>query len=186
MSAADLTRLAIVSSLKEVSEKKSFEKITVIEIAKQCDISRNTVYYYFKDKYDVLEWIFHMELEPILAPFMPEEKWPESIIALCEHMKKEKGFYMSALNDPGPRGLYQLLVNYYKQSMLLFAKRHYERMGIKDSESQEVIARFYSHAMIGLMTDWARAGMKKDPHCATRIIQLAAKERLFAGEYWRL
>lgn len=185
MSAADLTKKAIIASVKELAEKKAFEKITVIEIAKHCGVNRNTVYYYFKDKYDVLEWIFRMELEPVLAPYMPHEQWPESIIALCDLLKAEKGFYTSALNDPDPRGLRQLLVDYYKQSMMLFAQEHYRRLGL-DEEGQDIVARFYSHAMIGLVCDWARLGMKKDANFATRIIQIAAKERLFAGKYWDL
>lgn len=178
MSAADLTRQTIVARTKELSAKKSFAKLSVIEITRCCGISRNTFYYYFNDKYAVVEWIFENELLPILQPMMTAEQWPESVVALCEHMKKEKYFYISALYDPNRHGLQQLLVDYYKNFLLSTAQPRCEALHLS-GESQEIIARFYSHAVLGLICDWARAGMKKDADFATRAIRLAAKERLF-------
>ena len=92
MSAADLTKQTIVAKTKELAAQKSFEKLSVIEITQHCGISRNTFYYYFKDKYSVIEWIFQTEIVPILTPCMNQSHWSESVIALCEKMKREKDF----------------------------------------------------------------------------------------------
>lgn len=179
VSAADLTKQAIVTSMKELVSEKPFDKISVIEIAKRCGINRNTFYYYFKDKYDVLEWIFRTEIETILAPCLKEMHLAESVTALCEHMKTEKTFYTSALEDLNHRCLRQLLVDYYKQFLMEAAGHHFERLGIS-AENQELIARFYSHGTIGMLCDWARSGMKKDAYHATHMIELSAKEKFFA------
>lgn len=178
MSAADLTKQAIIACTKELAAKKPFEKVSVIEITRLCDISRNTFYYYFKDKYAVIELIFETELIPVLSPFMDKDHWPESVIALCKKMRTEKDFYTSVLYDQDYRCLRQLLIDYYKNFLMQCAYGHFERLAIPE-ENREFVARFYSHAIIGLICDWVRAGMKKDPDLATRIIHLAAKERLF-------
>ena len=41
-----------------------FEQISVGLIARHCHISRNTFYYHFKDKYDIISWIFYREVAP--------------------------------------------------------------------------------------------------------------------------
>ncbi len=179
MSAADLTKQTIVAKTKELAAQKSFEKLSVIEITRHCGISRNTFYYYFRDKYSVIEWIFQTEIEPILMPCMNQSHWSESVIALCEKMKVEKDFYTSVLYDQDCRCLRQLLIDYYKVFLMEAAREHCERLNISEV-SREIIARFYSHAIIGLICDWVRAGMKKDANFATKAIHLAAKERFFA------
>ncbi len=180
MSASDLTKQTIVARTKELTAQKPFEKISVIEITRLCGISRNTFYYYFKDKYAVIEWIFDSEIEPILRPYMDQDNWPDSVIALCEKMKLEKDFYTSVLYDQNCRCLHQILIDYYKKFLMNCSRvrEHCEKLRVPD-ESREIIARFYSHAVIGLICDWVRAGMKRDADLATRAIRLAAKERLF-------
>ncbi len=179
VSAADLTKQAIITGTKELVSQKPLEKISVLEIAKRCGINRNTFYYYFKDKYDVIEWIFHGEVEPVLAPHLSKKKLADSVNALCEHMKREKPFYMSALRDNGHRCLRELLVEYYRGFLLNAASNHFERHGI-DEKSREIIARFYSHGTVGMITDWADKGMKMDATYATSLIYLSAKEGFFA------
>ncbi len=179
VSAADLTKQTIVDRTKELAAQKAFEKVSVIEITRHCGISRNTFYYYFKDKYAVIEWIFQTEIEPLLAPCMNQLHWSESVIVLCEKMKTEKDFYISVLHDQDCRCLRQLLIDYYKVFLLKSSREHCEHLNVSE-ESRDIIARFYSHAVIGLVCDWAYAGMKKDPDFATRAIHLAAKERFFA------
>ena len=53
------TRLAILQSFEHLLEDRSFDKLTVAAIIKDCGISRNTFYYHFQDIYDLLNaWLF--------------------------------------------------------------------------------------------------------------------------------
>lgn len=179
MAAADLTKQAIVSGTKKVVERVLFERISVTEIAKRCGINRNTFYYYFKDKYDVIEWIFQTEIQPKLLPLMNEREWAQSVIVLCECLRLEKSFYSNTLTDLNPRALRQLLVNHYRCWLMEIAQDSFEQMDIQ-GEEREIVARFYAHAIIGMVCDWVNAGMKQDPVMATRVIHLSAKEHFFA------
>ena len=49
------TKRHIVSSFLRLMDKKPWEKITVIEICRQADITRGTFYQYFGDIYDLVE-----------------------------------------------------------------------------------------------------------------------------------
>jgi len=50
------TKRALEASLKNLLLKKPLNKITINDIAKDCEINRMTFYYHFKDIYDLVEW----------------------------------------------------------------------------------------------------------------------------------
>lgn len=178
VSASEITKQAIVSSTKELVCEKDFEKISVIEIATRCSINRNTFYYYFKDKYEVIEFIFESEIKPVLAPFEENKDLALSVSALCRHLKREKTFYAHILRCIGHCSLRQMLVRYYNQYLLDAARENCKRLEIPE-ESRNIIAKFYAHGTVGMICEWAETGMKKDADVATRIIQLSAKEQFF-------
>ena len=42
-------------------EEKPFEKISVGDICERCDMNRKSFYYHFRDKYDLVNWIYDRE-----------------------------------------------------------------------------------------------------------------------------
>lgn len=57
------TKFFIAESFKELSQKKSVDKITVKEIAKNCGLTSQTFYNHFHDKYDLIAWIYSKPIE---------------------------------------------------------------------------------------------------------------------------
>ena len=55
---AERTKLWIADKMKKIMAKKSLDKIRVTEICREAEIERPTFYYHFKDKYDLVAWIF--------------------------------------------------------------------------------------------------------------------------------
>ena len=178
LAASDTTKLAIVSGLKELACKKSFEKVSVIEISNICGINRNTFYYHFDDKYAVISWIFKTEIKPVLNPYMEVKNWSECIISLCNHLKSEKHFYTNVLYDRTPGSLYQILVDYFKKAFMDAFADHYKRLNIT-GDDREIVARFYSHGTIDMICDWVMSGMRADAVVSTNILNLAIKAGLF-------
>lgn len=178
MATSDITKQSIVSNTKKLVSEKGFEKLSVIEITKACGINRNTFYYHFKDKYEVIEYIFNEELKPELDKYTTGRRLPESVTALCNIMKKEKAFYTNALNYSSQNSLQQLLINYYVDYLLKVGKERYARIGI-EGDDQTIIARFYSHGIVGLICDWSRNNMKKDADTVTRMVMLSVKEQVY-------
>ena len=69
-----ITKDALGKALKVLLEKKPLSKISVKDITEYCNISRNTFYYHFKDKYDLVNWIYYTEFVQsavrITTPFL--------------------------------------------------------------------------------------------------------------------
>lgn len=62
MSESLITKEAIANGLKQVMKGKPFGKVTVTDITTACGLNRQSFYYHFHDKYDLLNWIFCNEV----------------------------------------------------------------------------------------------------------------------------
>ena len=73
------TKYAIANVFKEIMTKKSFEKITISDITTACGLNRQTFYYHFRDKYELLNWIFYNDA---ILPFVENlgfDNWSEKL-----------------------------------------------------------------------------------------------------------
>lgn len=66
MADSNITKRALASSLKELMAQTPFEKISVAQICENCDMHRKSFYYHFKDKYELLNWIFDTEIIKVI------------------------------------------------------------------------------------------------------------------------
>lgn len=60
------TKEIFAQSFKKLSAQKSVEKISVREIINDCGFSKTTFYNHFRDKYDLIAWIYSTEAEKIM------------------------------------------------------------------------------------------------------------------------
>ena len=61
MADSNITKLALSNALKELLAERPFEKISVSDICQKCSMNRKSFYYHFRDKYDLVNWIFDTE-----------------------------------------------------------------------------------------------------------------------------
>ena len=57
MANANITKKELAKSLKRLASERLFEHVTVGDIVKECGVNRQTFYYHFSDKYELLDWI---------------------------------------------------------------------------------------------------------------------------------
>ena len=51
---SQMTKRALVASLKDLLAEKPLDKITVTDLTEHCGVNRMTFYYHFKDIYDLV------------------------------------------------------------------------------------------------------------------------------------
>ncbi len=98
MADSNITKRALAAALKELMEQKPFSKINVAEICEKCGMNRKSFYYHFKDKYDLVNWIFDMDFAKVLEAHSKDDyfTWP-FLEALCECFYENRCFYRKAL-----------------------------------------------------------------------------------------
>ncbi len=135
-----------------------FEQISVGLIARHCHIGRNTFYYHFKDKYDIISWIFYREVAPIISTSQPVGNWAESLLGSCRYMQQNKAFYIKAFRIQGQNGFTECLLDFYAnlvKSLLLNAQADQ----ILDAAQIATISNFYASGLMGVVSKWVENGM---------------------------
>jgi probable dihydroxyacetone kinase regulator len=56
----------IADSFQGLVEDKGFKRVSITLIMKRAEVRRPTFYDYFKDKYDLLEWVVNDSLEELI------------------------------------------------------------------------------------------------------------------------
>lgn len=60
MKTQDKTRYKLAESMKQLMKSQPLDKITVTDIVENCDVSRQSFYRLFQDKYDLVNWYFEV------------------------------------------------------------------------------------------------------------------------------
>lgn len=69
------TKQQILNTCNELLKKKSFDELTVQEIAKNSGLSRHTFYNHFEDKYYLIIWAYEQDVLECLRKITPEYTW---------------------------------------------------------------------------------------------------------------
>lgn len=97
MSSSVLTKRALAGSLKQLMQEKPLDKISIEDLTGYCHLSRNSFYYHFTDKYDLLSWIFYHEF--VLEVQKQELKEWDLIGYICQLLYSDRVFYSNALTS---------------------------------------------------------------------------------------
>ena len=159
---SQITKRALEESLKKMLLKKSVNKITISDITEDCGINRITFYYHFKDIYDLVEWSCVEDAARALDGKKTYDTWQQGFQQIFQAVLDNKPFvqnvYQSVNREQVETYLYSLTHN------LLIGVIEEKAVGMQvRDEDKEFIADFFKFAFVGLMLDWIRNGMKKDP-----------------------
>lgn len=148
MADSNITKKALATALKELMEEMPFDKINVAQICDKCSMNRKSFYYHFKDKYDLVNWIFDMEFIQLFTQDIWEDHW-KSIEILCELFYKNKNFYRRALKIKGQNSF----TEHFQECMYPLLKKRLEYLLDADTPDQFVLD-FFSDACISAFSRW--------------------------------
>ena len=100
MADSGITKKALAGALKKLMEEMPFSKISVGDICERCDMNRKSFYYHFKDKYDLVNWIFDTEFMEVVGETECLRGW-DYLDRLCSYLYENHDFYRRALKIDG-------------------------------------------------------------------------------------
>ena len=162
MSDSWITKKAIADGFKHLMKTKRFEKITVSDIANECHLNRQTFYYHFQDKYELVNWIYYNEALVVLTTNLTLENWPQCICDMLTIMKKEDYFYQNALTTAGRDEFQAYFIRVFKElftNILDYISADHP-LG---QDERDFIAEFYAFGMVGIIFQWVEQGMEVSP-----------------------
>lgn len=104
-----ITKKAISDSFKKILKEKPFEKISVGEICEDCGLTRKSFYYHFRDKYDLVSWIFRYEFLDEHEQFVGYEMiW--FFDDLFRYLFDNKSFYKKLFDSSGQNSFHDTFI----------------------------------------------------------------------------
>ena len=100
MADQSITKRALCTALKELMEEEPFQKISVADICARCDMNRKSFYYHFRDKYDLINWIYDTEFISVARSKLYASGWSR-VADLCAYFYENRSFYNKVLAIEG-------------------------------------------------------------------------------------
>lgn len=145
---SNLTKRALAAAMKELMEQMPFSKISVSDIAEQCGMNRKSFYYHFKDKYDLVNWIFDMEYLRLTSEQDYTGIW-EFLTVLCGFFYENCAFYRRALRIEGQNSF----LEHFKE-VLEPTIKYFLASSLEEATYQQFCIDFYADAFIAAFVRW--------------------------------
>jgi len=159
---SQITKRALEESLKKMLLKKPVNKITISDITEDCGINRMTFYYHFKDIYDLVEWSCVEDAARALDGKKTYDTWQQGFQQIFQAVLDNKPFVQNVYQSVNREQVETYLYSLTHNLLIGVIEEKAAGMQVRD-EDKEFIADFFKFAFVGLMLDWIRNGMKKDP-----------------------
>ncbi|MGZ7444135.1 TetR/AcrR family transcriptional regulator [Paenibacillus sp. TH7-28] len=178
------TRQAIMEAFVGLLGEKSFEKITIQEIADRADVNRGTVYLHFTDKYDLLDQCIETYLQLLNETCLPDGEPNEvSVKALLlrtfEFLQRNASIYSTLMTSKG--------VPVFRNRMQAMMERRIGEIitncGIGAGIKPEILVQFLAVATAGLMEWWMVQAMPYTPEEMVEQLLLILEQNLILPEF---
>ncbi len=155
MVGTNITKQALAASLRELMEEAPFDKINVAHICERCGMNRKTFYYHFKDKYDLVNWIFDTEFISLASTSLSSDSYQEQwdfIEKACRYFYENRSFYQKALQIKGQNSFSDHYTEYFEPIL----RSHLSHL-LGDEQVDEFAVNFFADAMLCAMKRWLLA-----------------------------
>lgn len=150
MADSNITKNALALALRELMEEAPIEKINVTHICERCGMNRKSFYYHFKDKYDLINWIYDTEFRSLTEMDLSSTDGRLSFVEqACKCFYENRAFYRKALKLKGQNSF----AEHFRESLGSLLKKRLEQIMTGDKVDDFSID-FYTDACLGAIERW--------------------------------
>lgn len=176
---SQITKKALSEALKKRMLTTPLSKITVKDVAEECGVNRRTLYYYFHDVYELLEWTFKTEFNEILGKNKTYTTWQKGFLEILNYFYTNKKIVFNIYNSVDKDRFEKEILDELNYPILEVVKELSKEMNV-DEEGKKYVAKFYNIAFVGLTIDWIRSNMVENPEEIIRNLN-----KIISGDIYR-
>jgi len=156
------TKESLAESLKKLMNTTALTKITINDIVKDCGVNRRTFYYHFQDIYALLEWIFETEVASVMAGNKTYQTWQQGFLQIFFYLDQNRKMVLNTYNSIGREYLEAHLYSAVYNLVLDVVDEIAIDVNVS-KEKKDFVINFYKFAFVGLLLEWIRTKMTKNP-----------------------
>lgn len=185
MAEGNRTKKQIAQVLLHLVAEKPFSKITVQDMAKGAGINRQTFYYHFNDKKELLRWFYQQDsLCYLTTDELSLENWEEQARKMLVAMKANGAFYQATVAEQQDILVQEFVTITSKLFHKLFETVDQE--GLLSEADKLFYGRFFSYGCSGVMMDWIREGFQETPLAiSAQLFRLAKDVEFFSSRLYQ-
>jgi len=171
------TKELLAESLKDLSKIKPVDKITIKELTKNCGLTPPTFYNHFRDKYDLMAWIYNKKVEASLKNFGRGDSFEDVICKWLEIVLDDEKFYTNLLKNAVGQNSFRYTTNDYAIKLLEDWIKARHNLRTLTPEISFCI-RFFMRAISETVSDWCLGKWDCSPREMAKFFVAAMPELL--------
>jgi len=156
------SQTAIKHALIELMGEKSFDNISIQDIADRANVNRGTIYLHYMDKFDLLDKIMEEHIQNLgkFCDSAADMDFIESTIHCMEYFESNYKFFSTMLASEG--------AIYFRSRFLQFNIEEFRNdvditMGKNHGQNEEIVVQFVANGYVGIVEWWLKNGMPYPP-----------------------
>lgn len=142
-----------------ICTRKHLEEITIQDLLNETGVSRQTFYNHFKDKNDLIQYIYETKIIPDFNEPASSIDFQNSMVKTLNHMKKNKTFMKQACMMEGQNCLKDYMFSHCQEFDL---KWHEHMYGKELPEALKFATIYHANASSSMTLSWILSDMVVD------------------------
>lgn len=183
MAEGNVTKKNLAHALQALVAIKDYEKISVQEISQKAAVNRQTFYYHFKDKTDLLRWTYTETGLVALTENLSMDNWEEAVLEMLKQIQAHSGFYQKTVQGDSD----VLMTEFIQLTQTLFVRlfEEVDQEKLLSVTDKHFYARFLSYGCGGILIDWIKEGFPEPPiTIAAQLFRFAKDIEFFASRLY--
>ena len=148
------TKELLADSFLELAEKVPINKITIANIVDNCEVTQPTFYRYFKDKYDMIAWIYARQAGEFIGKIGDKGYlWKDTLLDGMRFYDENRKFMVNALKHTSGRDSF--LFQMSDMNIRFIENEITKKLGVKKCPRDlSAIVKIYCYGTNQLLYDW--------------------------------
>lgn len=169
------TKYRLARAMKECMQTTPVENITVKQITEKCELTRQTFYRNFLDKYDLINWYFDKLLTKSFEHMGRRKTVYDALVKKFTYIQEEQTFFAAAFRYDEQNSLrqhdFELILQFYENLIR-------EKTGKVPGENVHYLLEMYCQSSIYMTVKWVTGGVTCTPEELASIIVDGMPEKL--------
>ena len=169
------TKYRLARAMKECIQTTPVENITVKQITEKCELTRQTFYRNFLDKYDLINWYFDKLLTKSFEHMGRGKTVYDALVKKFTYIQEEQTFFAAAFRYDNQNSLrqhdFELILDFYENLIR-------ENTGRSLDEDTHFLLEMYCQSSIFMTIKWVLGEMECTPEKLAQILVMGMPGKL--------